>query len=102
MQTARVEVPLQAVRWQSAQPLGLIPWLEIELHLAKTGHPQQCDWYNVGAERNGYFPLVDFQKGKTLVSRYDRQYVVRPYARSYYRFGDNWRKSGRYASKHGA
>ena len=25
-------------------------------------------WYNVGRSHNGYFPLVDFQKGNTLVS----------------------------------
>lgn len=26
------------------------------------------NWYHVGAERGGYFPLVDFQQGNTLVS----------------------------------
>ncbi|TEW50611.1 VENN motif pre-toxin domain-containing protein [Psychromonas algicola] len=39
--------------------------IEIEKHLALTDYK---DWYNVGSEYNGYFPLVDFQKGNTLVS----------------------------------
>jgi filamentous hemagglutinin len=40
----------------------------IETHLAKTEYSVDKGWYNVGAERNGYFPLVDFQNGNTLVS----------------------------------
>ncbi|MCD7045050.1 hypothetical protein LRQ11_12060, partial [Pseudomonas sp. MAFF 311095] len=42
--------------------------VDIESHLAKTEYSPQSGWYNVGAERNGYFPLVDFQNGNTLVS----------------------------------
>ncbi len=37
----------------------------IEAALAKSDYK---DWYNVGNSHNGYFPLVDFQKGNTLVS----------------------------------
>jgi hypothetical protein len=37
----------------------------IEEALATTEYK---DWYRVGAERNGYFPLVDFQLGDNLVS----------------------------------
>jgi len=37
----------------------------IESQLAKTDY---ADWFHVGAEQRGYFPLVDFQKGDTLVS----------------------------------
>ena len=37
----------------------------IEKHLAATEYK---DWYYVGAEMNGKFPLVDFQKGNMLVS----------------------------------
>ena len=37
----------------------------IESQLAKTEYK---DWFNVGSLDNGYFPLVDFQKGTTLVS----------------------------------
>jgi len=37
----------------------------IESALAKSDYK---DWYNVGSSQNGYFPLVDFQKGNTLVS----------------------------------
>jgi filamentous hemagglutinin len=37
----------------------------IEGHLARTDY---SDWFNVGKLNNGYFPLVDFQKGTTLVS----------------------------------
>ncbi len=39
--------------------------IDIEDALAKTDYK---DWYNVGAEQRGFFPLVDFQKGKNLVS----------------------------------
>ena len=42
--------------------------VEIESYLARTEYSPQSGWYNVGAERNGYFPLVDFQNGNTLVS----------------------------------
>ncbi|MDR6353696.1 adhesin HecA-like repeat protein [Pseudomonas psychrotolerans] len=42
--------------------------VEIESYLAKADYSSQNGWYNVGAERNGYFPLVDFQNGNTLVS----------------------------------
>jgi len=42
--------------------------VDIESYLAKTEYSPQSGWYNVGAERNGYFPLVDFQNGNTLVS----------------------------------
>jgi YD repeat-containing protein len=37
----------------------------IESQLAQTEYK---DWYQVGAENNGKFPLVDFQKGNDLVS----------------------------------
>lgn len=37
----------------------------IERNLAAT---EYADWYWVGRENNGYFPLVDFQQGDTLVS----------------------------------
>jgi filamentous hemagglutinin len=37
----------------------------IEDDLAKTEYK---DWYHVGKEYNGTFDLVDFQKGRTLVS----------------------------------
>ena len=37
----------------------------IERHLARTDYK---DWFNVGQLNNGKFPLVDFQKGNTLVS----------------------------------
>ena len=37
----------------------------IEAALAKTDYK---DWFNVGKLNRGYFPLVDFQKGNTLVS----------------------------------
>jgi hypothetical protein len=47
---------------------GMRPWTRgrvIEDHLAETDY---ADWYHVGSENNGYFPLVDFQNGNTLVS----------------------------------
>ncbi|MEW8056784.1 MAG: hypothetical protein AB2796_15790, partial [Candidatus Thiodiazotropha sp.] len=37
----------------------------IENELART---EYSDWYHVGEEYNGYFDLVDFQNGNTLVS----------------------------------
>ena len=40
----------------------------IEKHLAKTEYSSQSGWYIVGEEMGGYFPLVDFQSGNTLVS----------------------------------
>jgi filamentous hemagglutinin len=40
----------------------------IESQLAKTEYSAANGWYQVGAENNGYFPLVDFQHGHTLVS----------------------------------
>ena len=40
----------------------------IEAQLAKTEYAPGKGWYNVGQERGGYFPLVDFQQGNTLVS----------------------------------
>lgn len=42
--------------------------VDIESYLARADYSPQSGWYNVGAERNGYFPLVDFQNGNTLVS----------------------------------
>jgi filamentous hemagglutinin len=39
--------------------------IAIEKRLAAT---EYADWYWVGQERNGFFPLVDFQQGDTLVS----------------------------------
>ncbi|WP_447610686.1 hemagglutinin repeat-containing protein [Stenotrophomonas maltophilia] len=42
--------------------------VEIESYLAKTEYSSQGGWYNIGASKNGYFPLVDFQNGSTLVS----------------------------------
>jgi filamentous haemagglutinin family N-terminal domain len=40
----------------------------IESSLANTEYSAANGWYQVGAENNGYFPLVDFQQGNTLVS----------------------------------
>jgi len=40
----------------------------IESSLAHTEYSTANGWYQVGAENNGYFPLVDFQQGDTLVS----------------------------------
>ncbi|MEX6584891.1 DUF6862 domain-containing protein, partial [Ralstonia solanacearum] len=40
----------------------------IESRLATTEYSATNGWYNVGAANNGYFPLVDFQNGTTLVS----------------------------------
>ena len=40
----------------------------IESYLAKTDYSEANGWYQVGAEDNGYFPLVDFQHGDNLVS----------------------------------
>lgn len=40
----------------------------IESSLANTDYSAANGWYQVGAENNGYFPLVDFQQGDTLVS----------------------------------
>jgi RHS repeat-associated protein len=37
----------------------------IEADLAAT---EYRNWYHIGAERNGYFPIIDFQKGNTVVS----------------------------------
>jgi len=37
----------------------------IESTLAKSEYK---NWYNVGNSQNGYFPLIDFQKGNNLVS----------------------------------
>lgn len=37
----------------------------IEKHLAQTDYQ---DWFHVGAEQRGYFPLIDFQKGQAVVS----------------------------------
>jgi len=40
----------------------------IESYLADTEYSDANGWYHIGAENNGYFPLVDFQQGNTLVS----------------------------------
>ncbi|MEW9702978.1 hypothetical protein, partial [Paenibacillus sp. SI8] len=37
----------------------------IEQHLADTEYK---DWFNIGQENNGYFPVIDFQKGNQVVS----------------------------------
>ncbi|QRP65176.1 hypothetical protein I6J77_07010 [Rhodanobacter sp. FDAARGOS 1247] len=42
--------------------------IAIESRLAKSEYSPANGWYRVGAERGGYFPLVDFQQGDTLVS----------------------------------
>jgi hypothetical protein len=39
--------------------------IAIERNFATT---EYADWYWIGQENNGYFPLVDFQQGDTLVS----------------------------------
>ena len=39
--------------------------IAIESHLAATEYK---DWFNVGQLNNGKFPLVDFQKGNTVIS----------------------------------
>lgn len=40
----------------------------IESYLAKIEYASENGWYYVGAEMRGYFPLVEFQDGNTLVS----------------------------------
>lgn len=40
----------------------------IESYLAKNEYSDANGWFHVGAENNGYFPLVDFQNGNNLVS----------------------------------
>ncbi len=42
--------------------------IAIESQLAKSEYSPANGWYQVGAEQRGYFPLVDFQQGDTLVS----------------------------------
>lgn len=42
--------------------------VSIESQLAQTEYSAANGWYQDGAENNGYFPLVDFQNGNTLVS----------------------------------
>jgi hypothetical protein len=43
----------------------MVRGLKIEQHLAVT---EYAGWYHVGATRRGFFELIDFQKGRTLVS----------------------------------
>lgn len=40
----------------------------IESSLAQTDYNSANGWFRIGAERNGYFPLIDFQNGNTVVS----------------------------------
>ncbi|VVE57239.1 tRNA nuclease CdiA-2 [Pandoraea aquatica] len=40
----------------------------IERQLSKTEYSESGGWFHVGETNNGYFPLVDFQNGNTLVS----------------------------------
>ncbi|MBB3386679.1 filamentous hemagglutinin, partial [Rhizobium sp. BK609] len=40
----------------------------IETSLAQTDYSSANGWFRIGAERNGYFPLIDFQNGNTVVS----------------------------------
>ncbi len=40
----------------------------IESSLARTEYSDANGWFNIGAEKNGYFPLIDFQSGNTVVS----------------------------------
>lgn len=40
----------------------------IESSLAQTDYSSANGWFRIGAERNGYFPLIDFQNGNTVVS----------------------------------
>ncbi|WP_245445199.1 hemagglutinin repeat-containing protein [Rhizobium anhuiense] len=40
----------------------------VESSLARTEYSNTNGWFNIGAENNGYFPLIDFQKGSTVVS----------------------------------
>jgi len=53
----------------AAESVWKLPYTQrgiaIERDLAAT---EYADWYWVGREYNGYFPLVDFQEGDTLVS----------------------------------
>jgi len=39
--------------------------IQIERHLTATEYK---DWWNIGAEHGGFFPLIDFQKDLTVVS----------------------------------
>ena len=51
---------------ESVWSLSPIPrGIAIEQQLAET---EYADWYWIGREKNGFFPLVDFQEGDTLVS----------------------------------
>ena len=61
-ETLEAVVPFPTDVWKRAP---LKRGIEIENYLAKTDYK---DWYHVGKERNGFFPLVDFQRGNTLVS----------------------------------
>ncbi|MBB2173220.1 DUF4214 domain-containing protein [Gluconacetobacter asukensis] len=40
----------------------------IEQKLSKTEYSSAEGWYHIGSSNGGYFPLIDFQKGNTLVS----------------------------------
>ncbi|MGO4569694.1 hypothetical protein AB4Z52_32815 [Rhizobium sp. 2YAF20] len=40
----------------------------IETRLAETEYSSASGWFHIGAENNGYFPLIDFQSGNTVVS----------------------------------
>ena len=37
----------------------------IEEFLATTEYK---DWYHIGASQGGYFPVIDFQKGNSVIS----------------------------------
>lgn len=36
--------------------------------LAQTEYSSANGWFHIGAENNGFFPLIDFQSGKTVIS----------------------------------
>ncbi len=44
------------------------PWTRGRVIEDQLAHTDYADWYHIGAENNGYFPLVDFQNGNSLVS----------------------------------
>ncbi|WP_245519334.1 hemagglutinin repeat-containing protein [Neorhizobium sp. JUb45] len=42
--------------------------ISIEKSLAQTEYSLANGWYNIGATKGGYFPLIDFQGGNTVIS----------------------------------
>ncbi|MBY4629957.1 hemagglutinin repeat-containing protein [Rhizobium croatiense] len=40
----------------------------VESLLAQTEYSSANGWFHIGAEKNGFFPLIDFQSGNTVIS----------------------------------